>query len=322
MNVMYCDRSDLVFIKADIGSYDRKAVIQNWITSSGIVRKSANIGQAISVLYRDGLELGSTEANSGAVSDDGEWYYDENADVVWLASTQNPATNHVIEMGIDIKTLQEDAIQRSSDFIRAYINKPIMPRKGTSQADATGGAYEEIINRSCAILSASYLIRATNPEVANELEKQVIDNETGMGYLDRIKRGEIKLWNEATERMGDGVVSVVSQHASSTGAIIDTRGQATIAYDNIKVTCSTGGTFAVGTASPVKMDSYISDSTGLQTTKYANAHIVDGSYLNIGRGISVRFSPGVFVAGDTWGVEVNGDFVDSGQIKNAQAYRG
>jgi hypothetical protein len=322
MNVMYCTRSDLVFIKADIGSYDRKAVIQNWITDSGIVRKSANIGQGISVLYRDSLELGSAESSSGAVSDDGEWYYDENADVLWLASTQNPATNHVVEMGIDIKTLQEDAIQRASDFIRAYVNKPIMPRKGTSQADASGGDYEEIINRSCAILSSSYLIRATNPESANELEKQVIDTETGMGYLDRIKRGEIKLWNEATERMGDGVVSVISQDSTSTGTIVDTRGEATISYDNIKVTCSTGGTFTMGTASPVKMDSYISDSTGLQTTKYANAEIVDGSYLNIGRGISVRFSPGIFVAGDTWSIEVNGDFVESGQIKNAQAYRG
>jgi len=321
MNTSYCDREDLVFAKADIGQYDRKSVIQSFVTYSGIVRRSANVGQAVSMVYRDGLELGDAQANSGAVDSDGEWYYDENADLLWLASTQNPVTNHTIEIGIDIKTLQNEAIARASDFIRAYVNKPILPRKGTNQTDATADTYEEIITRSCAFLAVSYLVSPRSREQGDYYESRVINPETGMGYLDRVKRGEIKLWNEAQERMGQGVVTTIVQDSSSTGSIVDTRGQATVPYDNIKVIVTTGGTFAVGTSSPVIVDSYISDSTGLQTTKFASSETVDGSYVSIGRGISVRFSAGVYTVADTWNVEVNGDFVTSGAIKNAQAYR-
>ena len=181
--------------------------------------------------------------------------------------------------------------------------------------------YEEIITRSCAILAVSYLIKPHDRDLSDYYEKQVVDKETGMGFLDRIKRGEIKLWNEASERMGEGIVSVISQNTNSTGSIVDTRGQANVAYDNIKVIVTTGGTFALGTASPVRIDSYVSDDTGLQMLKQASNEKVDGSYIAIGRGISVRFSAGVYTADDTWSVEVNGEFVTSGAIKSAQAYR-
>jgi hypothetical protein len=321
MNAKYCTRSDLVFIKADIGQYDRKASIQSCVTSSGDLRKSANIGQTISMLYRDGIELGSAQSSQGDVDSDGEWYYDSDADLLWLYSSLNPAVACVIELGIDITTLQNEAISRASDFIRAYINKTVLPRKGTNQADATASTYEEIITRSSAILAVSYLVRGRDRDLADYYEKQVVDKETGMGYLDRIKRGDIKLWNEAQERMGEGVVSIVNQNGSSTGSIVDTRGQATVPYDNIKVIVTTGGTFALGSASSIKIDSYISDNTGLQTTKSASNETVDGSYINIGRGIAVRFSAGVYTADDEWSIEVNGDFVTSGAIKTAQAFR-
>jgi len=321
MTNTYCTRTDLTFIKSDIGNYDNKAIVQNWVLNSGSIYKSANVGQAVSMVYRDGLELGSPQLSSSLTSD-GEWYYDESADILWLYSTLTPKTSHVIEIGRDVKTLQEESIKRASDFIRAYVNKAIMPRKGTDQADATGGDYEEIISRSCAILSVSYLISTVNPEMGDYYAKQVIDTETGMGYLDRIKRGEIKLWNEATERMGEGVVAVISQDATSTGAIVDTRGQANVPFDNILVKVDTGGTFEVGSSSTVTVNSYISNADGLQTQLFASGEKMDGSYLNIGRGISVRFSPGVYVSGDSWGVEAIGDFVTSGSIKNAQAYRG
>ena len=321
MNASYCSRADLVFIKGDIGQYNNKMTVQNWVTDSGSLRKSANIGQVVSMVYRDGLELGDAQANQGAVDSDGEWYYDELADILWLYSTHNPVTNHNLEVGTDIKTLQEESIKRASDFIRAYVNKPVLPRMGTGQADATGDAYEEIITRCTAYLAVSYLIRNSSPDLADDYEFRVCSPDSSTGYLDRVKKGEIKLWNEATERMGTGVVTIVTQDSSSTGTIVDTRGQANIAYDNIKVIVTTGGTFSTGTASPVVIDSYVSDGTGLQTTKSASSETVDGSYINVGRGISARLSPGVYVAGDTWNIEVNGQFVESGEIKTSQAYR-
>ena len=136
VSTSYCDREDLAFVKGDIGQYDRKSSIQNWVTSSGIIRKSANVGQPVSMVYRDGLELGSAQASSGAVDTDGEWYYDSDEDVLWVASSNNPAVACVIEIGTDVATLQNEAIKRASDFIRSYVNKTILARSGTNQADA------------------------------------------------------------------------------------------------------------------------------------------------------------------------------------------
>lgn len=322
MTTSYCTREDLTFVKSDIGNYDGKAVIQGWVEHSSNLYKTANVGQYIEMLYRDGIELGSAQSQQSDVNADGEWYYSETEDLLWLYSTTSPATVSNIEVGRDVKTYQEEAIKRASDFLRAYINKPIMARTGTGQADATGDTYEEIINRCTSILAVAYLVRGANTELADYYEQQVVNTETGQGYADRIKRGEVKLWNEAQERMGEGVVSVITTDSNTTGSIVDTRGYATCSYDNIKVIITQGGTFTAGTISPVTVSSFVKNSDGLQMQKFATDQKVDGSYIAIGHGLSVRFSPGIYVTNDAWAVEAIGDFVTSGQVKNAQAYRG
>ena len=325
-SVKFASRSDLSFYKPDIGQYDRKATVQNWVTVSGIVRKSANVGQPISVLYRDGEELGSAQSSAGAVDTDGEWHYDLDTDLLTLASSNNPAVACVIEVGLDVKTAQDLAISKASDFIRAYIDKPITPRKGTHQADASGHTYEEIIQRATCLLAISYLLRGIDDEQSDYYESKVYDIETGEGIADRIKKGCISLWNESKERLADGVVSENS--VSGTGTIVDTKGHCNVDYDLIlvKVVSSGTKTFTLGSESEVKIDSYISNDSGMQMQKYASNETVDGSYIPIGRGISVRFSEGTYIESadnvtNTWHIECNGQFVESGEVKNAQAWR-
>ena len=322
MSVSYCTRQDLLFIKSDIGNYDRKMSLTQWTTYSGNVRSSANVGQYVGMLYRDGIELGSPQANVNSLSNDGHWYYSEDDDRLFLYSLSLPTSVHTVEVSWgDVKELQEEAIKRASDYIRAYLNKSIMPRKGTFSADATGDTYEEIIVRSTAMLAVSYLTRNVSPEYADDLEARVIDRETQMGLLDRVKRGEIKLWNESSEAKGSGIVSIVSQNANSTGSIIDTRGEATVAHDIIRVTVTTGGTFEPLVDSPVKITSYVSDDSGSAQVEYAKNEIVDGSYIPVGRGISALFSMGVYTQGDTFNIEVNGQYVESGSVRSMQAIR-
>ena len=322
MNTSYCTREDLTFIKSDIGNYDNKAVIQSWKAHSTNLYKSANVGQYVEMLYRDGFELGTAQSQQSDVDADGEWFYSETEDLLWLFSTTSPVTVNTVEIGRDVKTMQEESIKRASDFLRAYINKPIMARSGTGQADATGDTYEEIINRCTSILAVAYLVRGANTELADYYEQQVVNTETGQGYADRIKRGEIKLWNEAQERMGEGVVSVITTNSNTTGSIVDTRGYATCSYDNIKVIITSGGTFTAGTESTVTVSSYVKNENGLQMQLHATDEKVDGSYVAIGHGLSVRFSPGIYTTNDAWAVEAIGDFVTSGKVKNAQALRG
>lgn len=403
MSVSYCDRADLLFVKPNIGNYQKKQLILGWSSLGNNLYRSDATGY-IDQLYKDGQELGATVSESAvAYSDAGvntnelfaegdttltlessggadndivvgqvirlttsgekmliiaesgdnltvvrglfgtsqtqqstgadvyvgggllldqanEWTYDPDTDSIFLYSTTNPETTMNIESGVDFKTMQNEAIKRASDFIRAYINKPILPRKGTKSADATGDTYEEIITRSTAYLSVSYLLRGENDEEADYYESKALNPEK-TGWLDMVKSGDIKLWNEPTERLGSGVVSIVSQDTSSTGAIIDTKGYASVQYDLILVKITTGGTFVSETSSPVKFSSYVSNENGLQMQISAENETVDGTFQSIGRGISVRFSEGVYVADDSFSVEVNGEWITTGSIKNAQAYR-
>lgn len=403
MSVSYCDRADLLFVKPNIGNYQKKQLILGWSSLGNNLYRSDATGY-IDQLYKDGQELGATVSESAVVYSDAgvntnelfaegdttltlessggadndivvgqfirlttsgekmliiaesgddltvvrglfgtsqtqqsagadvyvgggllldqanEWTYDPDTDSIFLYSTTNPETTMNIESGVDFKTMQNEAIKRASDFIRAYINKPILPRKGTKSADATGDTYEEIITRSTAYLSVSYLLRGENDEEADYYESKALNPEK-TGWLDMVKSGDIKLWNEPTERLGSGVVSIVSQDTSSTGAIIDTKGYASVQYDLILVKITTGGTFVSETSSPVKFSSYVSNENGLQMQISAENETVDGTFQSIGRGISVRFSEGVYVADDSFSVEVNGEWITTGSIKNAQAYR-
>lgn len=407
MSVSYCDRADLLFVKPNIGNYQKKQLILGWSSLGNNFYRSDATGY-IDQLYKDGQELGAsitesgisytdtgvdtdeaisqsdtsilTDTNGATFIDKGyfikidnekmlvtqytgstitverglfgteqtehtinadiyflnknhpstsdysrlneanEWLYDPDTDSIFLYSTSNPETTMNIESGVDFKTMQNEAIKRASDFIRAYINKPILPRKGTNSADATGDTYEEIITRSTAYLSVSYLLRGENDEEADYYESKALNPEK-TGWLDMVKSGDIKLWNEPTERLGSGVVSIVSQDTSSTGAIIDTKGYASVQYDLILVKITTGGTFVSETSSPVKFSSYVSNENGLQMQISAENETVDGTFQSIGRGISVRFSEGVYVADDSFSVEVNGEWITTGSIKNAQAYR-
>ena len=407
MSATYCDRADLLFVKPNVGNYQKKNLILGWTSLGNSLYRSDATGY-IDTLYKDGKELGATTSesavtytdagvntnevfaegdtrltleSSGAsdsdivvgqfisigeegasgsekmliISEDGdditvvrglfdtsqkqqssgkdvyvgggllldkanEWTYDPETDALFMYSSTDPETTMNVESGTDFKTMQNEAIKRASDFIRAYINKPILPRKGTKSADATGDTYEEIITRSTAYLSVSYLLRGEDDEEADYYEAKALNPEK-TGWLDMVKSGDIKLWNEPTERLGSGVVSIISQDASSTGSIIDTKGYATCEYDLILVKITTGGVFVSGTTSPVQYSSYVSNAEGLQMQLSAENETVDGSHQSIGRGISVRFSEGKYVADDSFSVEVNGEWITTGSIKNAQAYR-
>ena len=407
MSATYCDRADLLFVKPNIGNYQKKQLILGWTSLGNNLYRSDATGY-IDTLYKDGQELGATalesavtysdagvntnevfaegdttltlETDGGADNDivvgqfisigasdssgsekmliiaesgdnltvvrglfdtsqkqqssgkdvyigsgllldqANEWTYDPDTDSIFLYSATNPETTMNIESGVDFKTMQNEAIKRASDFIRAYINKPVLPRKGTKSADATGDTYEEIITRSTAYLSVSYLLRGENDEEADYYESKALNPEK-TGWLDMVKSGDIKLWNEPSERLGSGVVSIVSQDSSSTGAIIDTKGYATCEYDLILVKITNGGTFASTVSSPVKFSSYVSNANGLQNQIVAEDELIDGTFQSIGRGISVRWSEGVYVTNDKFSVEVNGEWITSGSIKNAQAYR-
>ena len=222
----YCTISDIQLVAPFVFDYDRKRTISNWASYSG--SGSSTIYQAGSVgkftqLFANDIELTSV-GSTGAIDADGKYYFDEDADVVYYrpTSTNNPNFDEAVTAGRDNKTLFEEFISRSSDFVRSYINKPIYKNKGVGTGDSLGRDFPEVIVRATALLAASMAIMPYDNERGTELQVQVYDPATNLGLLDMIRTGVISLDQDEDGR--DKIVKEVSINGSTTGAIVDTFG--------------------------------------------------------------------------------------------------
>ena len=246
-----------------------------------------------------------------------EWCYDSNTDSLFLYSTTDPNEDKM-ESGVDWETLKTRINNEQAERIRSYVPFSILSRKGVGTASASSRDYDWIIIKSNATLTCASLVRPLNPELADDLEARIIDAETNNGLLDQLVAGKYRLWNQG-ERQKQ--VRVISSNASTTGDIVDVRGEPTTDFDLIRIKINTTGTFTVGSASGVKFDSFVSDSSGLKIAKSANAEIINGSFQPVGHGMEVRFSPGVYNStSDEWELEVSG-MQDNPKIKTARLWR-
>ena len=138
----YCTIDDMQLVAPFVFDYDRKRTITNWVTHSGSgtseIFKAGSVGK-FSILYENDIEQ-TLVSSLGDLDTDGEYYFDEDADVVYFMPSTNANPNYDITVtaGRDNKTLFNEFISRSSDFVRSYINKPIYKNnklgvKGISQ---------------------------------------------------------------------------------------------------------------------------------------------------------------------------------------------
>jgi len=320
----YCTIDDIQLVAPFVFDYDRKRTITNWVSHSGSgndeVWKAGSVGK-FTMLYENDIEQ-TLVADIPSIDADGKYYFDEDADVVYFRPSTNSNPNYDVTMtaGRDNKTLFNEFISRSSDFVRSYINKPIYKNKGVGTGDSLGRDYPEVIVRATALLAASMAILPYDEQHGLRLQVQVYDTEGGTGLLDLIRKGVISLDQDEDGR--DKIVKEVSIDASTTGAIVDTYGYPSVSYDRIKVIIETGGTFAAGTTSTVTYKTFVGDDSGLKINANQEAEVIDGSFQPVGHGVYVRFSTGVYTANDEWEVEVTGlDHTSGGGIETIQLKR-
>ncbi len=320
----YCTIDDIQLVAPFVFDYDRKRTITNWVSHSGSgnsqVWKAGSVGK-FGMLYENDIEQTSV-GSVGAIDADGKYYFDEDDDVVYFRPTSNNNPNFDITMtaGRDNKTLFDEFIKRSSDFVRSYINKPVYKNKGVGTGDSLGRDYPEVIVRATALLAASMAVLPYDEEHGLRLQFQVYDQGTGTGLLDLIRKGVISLDQDEDGR--DKIVKEVSINGNTTGSIVDTFGSPSVSYDRIKVVIETGGTFSAGSNSSVKYKTLTGSDKGLKVHTTQEAEIIDGSFQPIGHGVYVRFSTGVYTADDEWEVEVSGlDHTSGGGIETIQMKR-
>lgn len=313
--VTYCNTTtDLQSIEPNIDSYDSKRVLTGFVLHSGSVYKKANSGY-VELLYRNGLDLGSAEASLVAVDAEDEWYYDSDDDVVYLHT--DPSSDN-IDAGQDWDTYKTRVVAEASEFVRSYIARPILKRKDS----ASSRDYDMVLIKGTAYLACSMIILPYNFEKAQQLEWKSINPEDESGILDRLKRGDYKLWNEVSEEKREGKVLKTSTEGS-TSDVVDVRGKATVSWDIIKVKITSSGTNTLthGSDSTATYSTWISSSEGLQTSQVYNNQTVTGGYDHIGHGIQVRWSEGDLVEDEIWEVEVSADPIDHPKIRKINLSR-
>jgi hypothetical protein len=311
----YCNiTTDLQAVEPVIDSYDVKRELGGWAaTNAAKVYACFDCGH-VTKLYRDGEDLGDAEASQPDVRVDGDWYYDPDADVVYLYSTNDPATTHRLEAGRKWSDVKTEAVAHASDFVRAYVSKPIIKRTGTGAQSESLRDYDDSIIRATATLACSYLIQPHDMERGAQLRGMVYNpgNPNEPGLLDMVRDGRIPLWNETSTAAGKGVVNAVSLDATTTGTIADVEGTPTVSFDAIKVVIETGGTITQGSTSTVTYSAYVAGSDGLKTTQVVDSEAINCQYQSIGQGMYARFTAGVYVAADEWEVEVRGGKPEAG----------
>ena len=320
----FCNNTtDLQSVVSHIDKYDRKRVLApNFTTTDTSNLYQLNNTGFIGQLYKDGVEMTVVTDTPNA---DNEYNYSSSTDSFqfFLASSSVSALNSaVFESGQDWDTLKSTVCKEQADLMRSYLDRPIYKRANTTYQGASERNYDFIIVRINAILACADLVRSNDPEKADVIEAMAISPD-GDGLLDKLKRREYVMSNETSFASEKGVIQEISLNGSTTGYVEDIKlhGPPAVDYDEVRVVISTGGTFALGTTSPVKYDVYVKNSEGLRMHKVVDAEQVNGDYQPLAYGARIRLQAGVYVANDEWSIIFQSDELPVGTIKSGQIYR-
>ena len=320
----FCNNTtDLQSVVSDIDKFDRKRVLApNFTTTDTSNLYQLNNTGFIGQLYKDGVEMTAVTDSPNA---DNEYNYSSSTDSFqfFLASSSVSALNSaVFESGQDWDNLKSTVFKEQADLMRSYLDRPIYKRANTTYQGASERNYDFIIVRINAILACADLVRSSDQEKADVIEAMAISPD-GDGLLDKLKRKEYVMSNETSFASEKGVIQEISLNASTTGYIEDIKlhGPPAVDYDEVRVVISTGGTFALGTTSPVKYDVIIKNSNGLRMNKVVSAEQVNGDYQILAYGARIRFQAGVYHANDEFSIIFQSDELPVGTIKSGQIYR-
>ena len=318
---------DLQVVLPTLNSYNVRRPVEGFIQSSGIIFTVGGVGY-VEMLFRDGKELGTAQSSASDVTSDGQYFYDEDTDLLTVASALDPSTEHFYEAGLDWKNTRQEAVNRASAFVREYINRPIRRIYGEEGSESTGN-YQDIIVRSTSHLAVASIVRPYDFEKAQQIEGIAYNEETNTGLLNLIKKGEIPLWDDTTARKRDGIVKKISVNASSTGGIADVlvpEGSPYVDWDRVKViikddgNSGSGANLVSGSVSTIKYSVFTKNDDGIKIEETVKDEPINGGYQQLAYGTYVRWAIGgtsssttaKYFTNDEWEIEFDGQPIESG----------
>jgi hypothetical protein len=313
----YCVVADLQKYVSTIDSYDLKVELADFeFQSLGSDVFQLDDSGSVIIAYRNGVDLGAAAANVGAVSSDGDWFYDAALDrfTIKLGASDSPTDADIRlqrapETWADAKTY---AVQLGQSKVEQELDERF-PRPLPKVADnPTGDDYDQAVVELNALYACVHLIKSSGSDDWLAVQNRIF-NEQETGILDRLNAGEIKLSFELT-RSDDGQIKAISLDAATTGDLVDAIGTPSTDYEVYLITIGTGGTLTAGTENTT-IDYTVTDSQG---SEVQGATIITGLFQAMGGGMSARFTSSadglVYTAADKWSLTVQTEGVDTSVV--------
>ena len=312
-SIAYCSERDLFDVYPQLKSTDTKTRIYGWVVHSSSLYRADNCG-LVTQLFANGQDLGSAEANSGAVTANGEWFYESSLDAVYYYNSASSPADMIMEAGEDFATLTQRYRENASRHLESLIDS----RLSAEISKDREGNYPYIIKRCVALIAISQMLKADDPasDVAGAFMEEA--NE----YIEGLRTGEIQLPHQVT---GDSSYGVVRDVTYTSGKIrpVQTRGAYQGTYDLIKVKIIDAG--AIGTAT---YSVWEKSSTDLKSSQVVTAQTINGDFQECAGGLEIRFAGGTdattATANNEWEIECHGisEDVRSSKTGNIRMSRG
>ena len=258
---------------------------------------------SISVLKRDGEDLGAPQANVGAVDADGKWFYDSDEDKLSLFSTANPSDSDM-EASEDFATYFVAIAAKASRLLDSRVDISHQ----TPFAKDKSGNFDEVVIQATAYMLGTILTNGRDEDLYNMYTNRLY-NEDDTGIVDGINSGAIKLATEISVDSKSGSIREVAV----AGDVHLTRSRGAFSgngHDRVKIIISTAG--AAGTAI-YKVFGYDPDTDTPKSLQWGND---DGEkvefyqWQGIGNGLEIMFegdASAEATENDEWELEVHGE---------------
>lgn len=251
----------------------------------------------VTVLKQAGADLGAAAANIGAVTSEGDWFWDSDTDKLSLYTATDPNTQKMTA-GEDHATYTTRRLAEATSVIDGLITAkyqtPIQPDKS--------GVYGSLLKLITAYQLA-VMQSAGKPEI-NLRYQNMLMNVDETGLIDQILAGKVKFEFEIDADSSRGSIREIS--VSGGLKLLETRGIASgVTWDAIKVIIILGG--AIGTAT---YSVFTKDET-LKTNEVLTEEVITGDFQQLAYGLQIRFrGDSAAIANDEWEIVVRGDSED------------
>ena len=304
------DVGDVMAIAADDGVNSEQMLITGKSSNTLTVRRGFNgttiFSHAIDKITTIAMEF----------SEEYNWFYDSNNDMVLLYSATNP-NDLSIEAGEDFTTM---VTQYRGDASR-YFDSRVDPSLPKNQLKDKAGNYDYMVVRSVGLIAACFMTRTKdhNSELATSFMEEAERN------IALLNEGKAALSWQNTADAPQGTIRDVSYTDGSVRPV-DTRGEYSGTFDLIRVLIVAGGAMD-GTAT---YSVWVKDGDKLgnqQGSQVVTAEKINGDFQALAGGLQIRFGgntkTSVATATNEWEVEVTGrgEYVDSSDMKSIKLTR-